>query len=72
MKKGENNGVEGLRIIDAAAIRAKEPHIQGSCRLEVPSTGICSAEELVHAFARVAESRGANLVNYAKVVSLEP
>ena len=34
--------------------------------------GICSAEELVHAFARVAEQRGANLVNYAKVESLEP
>ena len=72
LKKGENNGVEGLRIIDSAAIRAKEPHIQGSSALEVPSTGICSAEELVHAFARVAESRGANLVNYAKVVALEP
>ncbi len=72
LKKGENNGVEGLRIIDAAAIRAKEPHIEGVSALEVPSTGICSAEELVHAFARIAEGRGANLVNYAKVVALEP
>ena len=70
-KKGEDNGVEGLRIIDAAAIREKEPHIQGYSALEVPSTGICSAEELVHAFVRVAETRGANLVNYAKVESLE-
>jgi glycerol-3-phosphate dehydrogenase len=71
-RKGEDNGVEGLRIIDAAAIRAREPHIHGLSALEVPSTGICSSEELVHAFARVAESRGANLVNYAKVQSLEP
>jgi glycerol-3-phosphate dehydrogenase len=71
-KKGEDNGVEGLRIIDAAGIREREPHIQGFSALEVPSTGICSAEELVHAFARLAESRGADLVNYAKVESLEP
>jgi glycerol-3-phosphate dehydrogenase len=71
-KKGEDNGVEGLRILNPAAIRSKEPHIQGFAALEVPSTGICSAEELVHAFARVAEQRGANLVNYAKVESLEP
>ena len=71
-KKGEDNGVEGLRMIDAVEIRAREPHIQGFSALEVPSTGICSAEELVHAFARVAESRGANLVNYARVESLEP
>ncbi len=71
-KKGEDNGVEGLRIVDAAAIHAREPHVQGYAALEVSSTGICSSEELVHAFARVAEQRGANLVNYAKVESLEP
>jgi glycerol-3-phosphate dehydrogenase len=71
-KKGEANGVEGLRMIDAAAIRVREPHVHGFSALEVPSTGICSSEELVHAFARVAESRGANLVNYAKVESLQP
>jgi glycerol-3-phosphate dehydrogenase len=71
-KKGEGNGVEGLQIIDAADIRAIEPHIKGHAALQVPSTGICSAEDLVHAFARVAEEHGANLVNHAKVISLEP
>jgi glycerol-3-phosphate dehydrogenase len=71
-KRGEDNGVEGLRIIDASAIRAREPHVVGYAALEVPSTGICSSEELVHAYARVAESRGANLVSHAKVVALEP
>ncbi len=72
MKKGEGNGVEDLRIIDAAGIRAIEPHIKGHAALLVPSTGICSAEDLVHAFARLAEEHGANLVNHAKVISLEP
>jgi glycerol-3-phosphate dehydrogenase len=70
-KKGEDNGVEGLRIVDSVAIRKREPHVRGYAALEVPSTGICSSEELVHAYARVAEQRGANLVNYAKVESLE-
>ena len=32
MKRGEDNGVEGLRIIDSAAIRAIEPHIRGNGR----------------------------------------
>ncbi len=72
MKKGEGNGVEDLRIIDAGGIRAIEPHVKGHAALLVPSTGICSAEDLVHAFARVAEEQGANLVNHAKVISLEP
>ena len=71
-KKGEDNGVEGLRILDAVGIRAKEPHVRGFAALDVPSTGICSSEELVHAFARVAENQGANLLSHAKVESLEP
>src|SRR5277367_3886793 len=71
-KKGEDNGVEGLRLIDAAEIRKREPHIQGTVAIEVPSTGIVSAEELVHALARVAAGQGAEIVTRARVVSLEP
>src|SRR5881398_3589881 len=71
-KRGEDNGVEGLRLIDADEIRKREPHIKGTAALHVPSTGIVSAEELVHAYARVATNQGANLVTHAKVVSLEP
>src|SRR5579863_10008252 len=71
-KKGEGNGVEGLRLIGPEEIRKREPHIRGSAAMVVPSTGIVSAEELVHAFARVAAGQGAEIVNYAKVVSLEP
>ena len=71
-KRGEANGVEGLELIDAAEIRKREPHIHGAAALRVPSTGIVSAEELVHAYARVATSRGANMVTRAKVISLEP
>src|SRR5215472_7646283 len=70
--RGEDNGVEGLRLIDAAEIRAREPHIRGYAALEVPSAGVCVAEELVHAYARVAEAQGANLVEHAKVVAMEP
>src|SRR5579864_1792127 len=71
-KKGEDNGVEGLRLIGPEDIRKREPHIRGTAALEVPSTGIVSSEELVHAYGRVASNQGANLVNRAKVVSLQP
>ena len=71
-KRGEDNGVKGLEIVEAAEIRKREPHIRGVAALHVPSTGIVSAEELVHAYARVATHQGANLVTRAKVVSLEP
>jgi len=72
LKKGQDNGVEGLCIIDAAQIRDREPHVHGHLALSVPSTGICSSEELVHAFTRLAEQNGANLLTHAKVTALEP
>jgi glycerol-3-phosphate dehydrogenase len=72
LKRGEENGVECLRIIDAGEIREKEPHVRGYAALDVPSTGICSAEQLVHAYARIAEQQGANLLTHAKVEALVP
>jgi glycerol-3-phosphate dehydrogenase len=71
-RNGEENGVAGLRLIGPAEIHAREPHIAGVAALDVPSTGIVSADELVHAYARVAVSRGVNIVNRAEVTSLEP
>lgn len=70
--RGEANGVEGIRIIDAAAIHSREPHIAGVAALEIPSTGICSAEEMVRAYARIAADRGANILTRARVTALEP
>ena len=71
-KRGQENGVEGLRLIGPAEIREREPHIVGVTALDVPSTGIVSAEELVRAYARVAVEQNAHIVTRAQVVSLEP
>jgi len=49
-----------------------EPHVRACAALYVPSTGICSSEELVHAFARKAQQQGAHLLTRARVESLEP
>src|SRR5712672_4482448 len=71
-KNGEDNGVEGLRLIGPDEIRAREPHITGIAALDVPSTGIVSAEDLVRTYARLAADQGANIVQRAKVISLDP
>jgi glycerol-3-phosphate dehydrogenase len=68
---GKRNGVEGLEIIDQAAIRKREPHIVGEAALLVPSTGIVSAEDLVKTLARLATDRGAHILTHACVTSLE-
>ena len=71
-ENGRANGVEGLRLIDRAAIHAKEPHIVATAALDVPSTSIVSAEDLVKTLARIATDRGANLLPRARVVRLDP
>jgi glycerol-3-phosphate dehydrogenase len=72
LNRGQENGVEDLRLLGPAEIYECEPHIAGVMALDVPSTGIVSAEELVRAYARVAVEQGAHIVTRAQVVSLEP
>jgi glycerol-3-phosphate dehydrogenase len=72
MRNGQANGVAGLRLLTTAEMRAREPHVQGAAALEVPSTGIVSSEDLVKAYARIAQGRGANIVTHAQVTRLEP
>jgi L-2-hydroxyglutarate oxidase LhgO len=71
-ENGRANGVEGLRLVDRATIRAREPHIEASAALEVPSTGIVSAEDLVKTLARMATEQGANLLTHTRVIRIEP
>jgi L-2-hydroxyglutarate oxidase LhgO len=71
-RRGEDNGVEGLRMIGPEEIRKREPHIIGTAALDVPSAGILSAEDFVRTFARLATENGANIVTHAKVIALTP
>jgi glycerol-3-phosphate dehydrogenase len=70
-ENGRANGVEGLRLVDRAAVRAREPHIEATAALEVPSTGVVSAEDLVKTLARLASEQGANVLTRARVTRLE-
>jgi (S)-2-hydroxyglutarate dehydrogenase len=54
-RRGEANGVPGLRSIDAAGIRELEPHARGIAGLHSPATGIVD-------FAAVARAYGADVL----------
>jgi L-2-hydroxyglutarate oxidase LhgO len=69
---GRANGVTGLRLVDRAVVRQREPHIEATAALEVPSTGIVSAEDLVKTLARIATDQGASLLPRARVTHLDP
>ena len=53
-RRGRENGVPGLRRLDAAELNAVEPHVRGVAALDSPSTGIVD-------FAAVARSMAAGL-----------
>jgi glycerol-3-phosphate dehydrogenase len=71
-QNGRANGIEGLKLVGPERIREREPHIQAAAALEVPSTAIVSAEELVKAFARLSTERGASILTNARVKGLQP
>ena len=71
-ENGRANGVTGLRLVDRAAVRVREPHIDAAAALEVPSTGIISAEDLIKTLARMATDQGAGLLTRARVTRLDP
>jgi len=72
LRRGHENGVEGLKIIDRQALRTREPHVEGRAALEVPCSGLVMSDELVKAYARAAGQRGAHLLTHAKVTALQP
>jgi L-2-hydroxyglutarate oxidase LhgO len=70
--QGIANGVEGLEIVDAAYVRAREPHVRAAAALVSPNSGILEAEALVRALARLLTEQGGFLLPGTIVTAGEP
>ncbi len=71
--RGEENGVEGLRIIGQKELRGREPNIGASAleALLVPSGGIVCPYELTEAYAENAAANGVEFRRNAAVTGIE-
>lgn len=71
LARGLDNGVEELRLIETAELRALEPQVSACAALYSPRTGILDAEGAARAWARLAGERGGQVLTAARVAGLE-
>jgi len=69
---GAANGVDGLEIIDAAAVRTREPNIRAVAALLSPNSGILEAEALVRTLVRLLNERGGYVLPGSPIVGGQP
>ena len=68
---GAANGVEGLEVVDAAAVRTREPHLRAAAALISPNTGIVDAEALVRTLAERVNEHGGHVLPGSPLVGGE-
>lgn len=66
-RRGEENGVEGLRLLSREEVRAREPEVAAVAALESPETGIIDDHALMRLYLSQARERGA-MVAFGKAV----
>jgi L-2-hydroxyglutarate oxidase LhgO len=58
LRKGRENEVEGLALVDRAFMTRREPNVSGVAALWSPESGVVNAEELVKALLRSSADQG--------------
>jgi len=70
-ERGRANGIEGLELLDAAAIREREPHCRGIKAIFSPVTGIVDWGAVSQSYADEARDNGAEFYLGREVTGLE-
>lgn len=71
LKKGEKNGLKGLRILNKEETLEKEPHVNAVKSIWVPQAGIIDYKEVSTKLKENLEKRGVAFYFSAKVIGVE-
>jgi L-2-hydroxyglutarate oxidase LhgO len=69
-RTGEENGVEGLRMLEKEDVKKLEPNVEVNRALLTPSTGIVEPDELMNHFYSRAHENGAALASETEVTNI--
>ncbi len=69
-RRGEANGLSGLRLLVPEQLREIEPHAAGLQALVVPSTGITNYATVCEKYAELISARGAAILTSAAVTAI--
>src|SRR5271170_2620846 len=70
-KRGEANGLTGLRLIGPEELREIEPHASGLQALVVPSTGITNYAAVCEKYADLISARGGTVLTSAAATGIK-
>ncbi len=70
-RRGEANGLTGLRLIGADELREIEPHASGLRALVVPSTGITDYAKVCEKYADLIRAQGGTILTSTAVTGLQ-
>jgi L-2-hydroxyglutarate oxidase LhgO len=70
-KRGEDNGVENLRLIDEAEVRKIEPRVKCLGALYSPETGILDMAVYMRVMERILKGLGVTVVKQCEVLAIE-
>jgi (S)-2-hydroxyglutarate dehydrogenase len=71
LRRGEANGVAGVRLIGPAELRDLEPNASGLQALVVPSTSVTDYVAVCDKYAELIVERGGSILTSAEVLSLK-
>ncbi len=71
-RRGEANGLTGLRSIGPEELLEIEPHVSGLRALVVPSTGITDYAAVCNKYAEIIADRGETILTSAAVTGIKP
>jgi (S)-2-hydroxyglutarate dehydrogenase len=70
LRRGEANGLQGLRKIEGDEIRKIEPNVNAIAAAHVPEEGIVDYRQVCDRMAEIIQERGGQIITNAKVIRL--